>query len=168
MRKEYLVLVWLNLAKFWEEFLCVQLQCMNLHKMFRSKSFKLVIGVLVNWYISRGNFLALIAVEMCKSTRIPRDYSNESCFVDNFPKWWSEWHNLITITKKKNHTHRPPGNFTLRKLYFHFLPNRMGYDRCDSFPFDFLTQMEFHLVQKIERETVTTIISHSIWKEMEI
>ena len=26
---------------------------------------------------------------------------------------------------------------TLRKLYFHFLLNRMGYDRGDSFPFDF-------------------------------
>ena len=31
-----------------------------------------------------------------------------------------------------------------------------------------LNQMEFHLVQKIERETVPTIISHSIWKEMGI
>ena len=31
-----------------------------------------------------------------------------------------------------------------------------------------LNQIEFHLVQKIERKTVTTIISHSMWKEMEI
>ena len=30
-----------------------------------------------------------------------------------------------------------------------------------------LSQMEFNLVQKIERKTVTTIISNSIWKEME-
>ena len=26
---------------------------------------------------------------------------------------------------------------TLRKTFFHFLSNRMGYDRGDSFPFDF-------------------------------
>jgi len=26
---------------------------------------------------------------------------------------------------------------TLRKLYFHFLSHLMGYDRGDSFPFDF-------------------------------
>ena len=31
-----------------------------------------------------------------------------------------------------------------------------------------LNQMEFHLVQKIESKTVTTIISHSMWKEMEL
>ena len=31
-----------------------------------------------------------------------------------------------------------------------------------------LNQMEFHLVQKIERKTVTTIISHWMWKEMGI
>jgi len=37
----------------------------------------------------------------------------------------------------------------------------MGYDRGDNFPFDFLNQMEFNLVYKIKRETVTTIISHS-------
>ena len=36
---------------------------------------------------------------------------------------------------------------TLRKLYFHFLSNWMGYYRDDSFPFDFLNQMEIHLVQ---------------------
>ena len=35
---------------------------------------------------------------------------------------------------------------TLRKLCFHFLSNRMEYDRGDSFPFD-LNQMEFYLVQ---------------------
>ena len=28
-------------------------------------------------------------------------------------------------------------NYTLRKLYFHFLSNRMGYDRGDSCPLDF-------------------------------
>ena len=27
--------------------------------------------------------------------------------------------------------------YTLRKLCFHFLSNLMGYDRGDSFPFDF-------------------------------
>ena len=43
----------------------------------------------------------------------------------------------------------------------------MEYDSGDSFPFD-LNQMEFHLVQKIERKTVTMIIFHSIWQEMEI
>ena len=42
----------------------------------------------------------------------------------------------------------------------------MGYDRGDGFPFD-LNQIELHFVQ-IERKTATTIISHSIWKEMEI
>ena len=31
-----------------------------------------------------------------------------------------------------------------------------------------LNHMEIHLVQKIERKTVTTITSHSMWKEMEI
>ena len=31
-----------------------------------------------------------------------------------------------------------------------------------------LNQIEFHLVKKIERKTVTTTISHSIWKEMDI
>ena len=36
---------------------------------------------------------------------------------------------------------------TLKKLYFHFLSNWMGYDRGNSFPFDFLNQMDFHLVQ---------------------
>ena len=30
-----------------------------------------------------------------------------------------------------------------------------------------LKQMEFYLVQQIERKTVTTIISHAMWKEME-
>ena len=44
----------------------------------------------------------------------------------------------------------------------------MGYDRGDSFHFDFLNQMEFKLVQKIEKKTVTTIIFHSIWREREI
>ena len=34
--------------------------------------------------------------------------------------------------------------------------------------FSILNQMEFHLVQKIERKTVTTMISHSIWREIEI
>ena len=34
-----------------------------------------------------------------------------------------------------------------RKLYFIFLSHSMGYDRGDSFPFDFLNQMEFYLVQ---------------------
>ena len=36
---------------------------------------------------------------------------------------------------------------TLRKLHFQFLSHWMGYDHGDSFPFDFLNQMEFHLVQ---------------------
>ena len=35
---------------------------------------------------------------------------------------------------------------TLRKLLFHFLLNRMGYNCGDSFPFYFLNQMEFYLV----------------------
>ena len=30
-----------------------------------------------------------------------------------------------------------------------------------------LNQMEIHFVQKIEKKTVTTIIYHSMWKEME-
>ena len=38
----------------------------------------------------------------------------------------------------------------------------MGYNYGDGFPFDLLNQMEFHLVQKIEGKTVTTIIYHSI------
>ena len=58
----------------------------------------------------------------------------------------------------------------------------MGYDRGDSFPFDFepngipfgskckgklfpfnfLNQLKIHLVQKIEREAVTMIMSHSM------
>ena len=38
--------------------------------------------------------------------------------------------------------------YTLRKLYFHFLSYWMGYDRGYSFHFDFLNQMEIHLVQK--------------------
>ena len=58
---------------------------------------------------------------------------------------------------------RPPKcRSTLRKLCFLFLSHLMGYDRGDNFPFDFLNQMEFHLVQKIEKKTVTTIISHSM------
>ena len=36
-----------------------------------------------------------------------------------------------------------------------------------QFSFWFWTQIEFHLVQKIKRKTVTTIRSHSMWKEME-
>ena len=36
---------------------------------------------------------------------------------------------------------------TLRKLYFRFLSHWMGCDRGDSFPFDFLNQIKFHLVQ---------------------
>ena len=43
----------------------------------------------------------------------------------------------------------------------------MEYDRGDRFPFD-LKQMEFNLVQQIERKTVITIIVHSIWNDMEI
>ena len=35
----------------------------------------------------------------------------------------------------------------LIKLYIHFLSHWMEYDRGDSFPFNFLNQMEFHLVQ---------------------
>ena len=37
---------------------------------------------------------------------------------------------------------------TLRKLCFHFHSHWMGYDRRDSFSFDFLNQMEFHLCSK--------------------
>ena len=36
---------------------------------------------------------------------------------------------------------------SLRKPVFHFLSHWMGYDRGDSFPFDFLNQMEIHLVK---------------------
>ena len=44
----------------------------------------------------------------------------------------------------------------------------MGYDRgLTVFHLDFLNQMEFHLVHKIERKTVTTIISHSMRKNTE-
>ena len=65
---------------------------------------------------------------------------------------------------------RPP---TLRKLYFHFLSHWMGYDCGDSFPFDFNWKMEQFskwnsIWFKIERKNVTSIISHSMWKEMEI
>ena len=31
----------------------------------------------------------------------------------------------------------PLYSHTLRKIYFHFLSHGMGYDRGDSFPFDF-------------------------------
>ena len=41
----------------------------------------------------------------------------------------------------------------------------MRYDRDDSFLFDFLNQMEFHLVlRKSKRKLVATIISHSIFE----
>ena len=55
---------------------------------------------------------------------------------------------------------------------YHF-PIDLEYKRTCPFVFlyghvCFLNQMEFHFVQKIERKTVTTIISHSMWKEMEI
>ena len=46
-----------------------------------------------------------------------------------------------------------PETRTLRKLYFHFLSNWMGYIRDDSFPFHFLNQMEFHLVQNRKENT---------------
>ena len=67
---------------------------------------------------------------------------------------------LITCGNKEADTR------ALRKLDLHILSNWMGYDRGYSFPFD-LDQMKFYLVQKIERKTVTTIMSHSMWKEME-
>ena len=53
---------------------------------------------------------------------------------------------------------------TLRKLCF--LSSWMGYDHGDRFPFDFVPNgIPFWF--KIERKAVTTIISHSIWKDME-
>ena len=55
---------------------------------------------------------------------------------------------------------------TLRKLVLHFLSHWMGYDRGDGFYFRFGTKW-VSIWFKIERKTVTTIISHSIWKEME-
>ena len=81
------------------------------------------------------------------------------------------------------HTKHEDNYVTLRKLYFLFLSHWMGYGCGDSFPFGFepngipfsskskgkrfwtkLNSIWF----KIERKTVTTTISHSIWKEMEI
>ena len=41
------------------------------------------------------------------------------------------------------------GSYTLRKLVFHFISNRMGYDRGDSFPFDIeLNGIPFSLKSK--------------------
>ena len=52
---------------------------------------------------------------------------------------------------------------TLRKLYFHFLSHWMGYDRGDSF------QTKWNSIWfKIKNKTFPTIISHSMWKEMEV
>ena len=52
--------------------------------------------------------------------------------------------------------------YTLRKVYFQFLSYLMGYDRSDSFPFDILNQIEFHLVQKIEKKTVSVTVNISL------
>ena len=53
---------------------------------------------------------------------------------------------------------------TLTKLAFHFLSNWMGYDHGDSIPFDFEPFLSIWF--KIERKTVTTIISHWMWMEI--
>ena len=56
------------------------------------------------------------------------------------------------------------GSRTLRKLYFHFLSRWMGYDIMVTVYPSILNQMEFHLVQKIERKTVI-MISYPIQRE---
>ena len=46
----------------------------------------------------------------------------------------------LSVPSFKTYKYRPllkPSLSTLRKLCFHFLSNRMGYDRGDSSPFDF-------------------------------
>ena len=53
----------------------------------------------------------------------------------------------------------------LRKLDFQFLSNWMGYDRGNSLPFDFEPN-RFPFLSKFKGKTVTTILSHSIWKEV--
>ena len=55
---------------------------------------------------------------------------------------------------------------TLRKLYFLFLSHWMRYDR-GGFSFWFWTKWNY-IWFKIKRKTITMIISHSMWKELEI
>ena len=50
-------------------------------------------------------------------------------FSDWFPKLILVWLNVISETL--------PCEYTLRKLDFHLFSNKMGYDRGDSFLFDF-------------------------------
>ena len=58
--------------------------------------------------------------------------------------------------------------YILRKLYFQFLSNWMGYDHGDNFSFDFEPNGIPFGSENREQKTVTMIISHSIWKELEI
>ena len=48
------------------------------------------------------------------------------------------------------------------KKDLHILSILMKYDRGDCFPSDFLNQIEFQLVQKIERKTVAMIDSRLV------
>ena len=44
---------------------------------------------------------------------------------------------FISLSSSNNRQWRQESKIALRKLHFHFLSNWMGYDRDDSFPFDF-------------------------------
>ena len=50
---------------------------------------------------------------------------------------------------------------------FNFISHWMGYDRGDSFPFDFEPNGDPFRSEN-RKENVTTVISHSMWREMEI
>ena len=74
---------------------------------------------------------------------------------DSIRRYIFNWKKVITscpIPRNHNEQSDPVliwkfPNIALRKLCFHFLSQWMGYDRGDSFSFDFLNQMELHLVQ---------------------
>ena len=138
-------------------------------------AFGRVIGILVNWHISTVYLtriacaiLVKIPVGMCQFTRIPMTRLSVSIMLVNFcqcnkdvlsrliENYWIRgglWGDkgLWPLTKDAMRPLRwapcaPAPCCTLRKLVFHFLSNWMGYNRGESFPSDFLNQIDFNLV----------------------
>ena len=98
--------------------------------------------------------------------------SQKSCVADWKPSSETRW--IIRALSYRgvqgrvfNWAPNMPRDPALRKKYFHFLSNWMGYDCGDSFFFRFWTKWNSNWL-KIQMKAVTTIISHSMWNEMEI
>ena len=92
-----------------------------------------------------------------------RDQMEGECSTSGATKYLISRYNINKIHSCFTIQHK----YTLRKLQFHFLSNWFGYDLGDGFPYDFEPN-GISIWFKIEWKTVTTIIPHSIGKEMEM